>query len=101
MLLLRKGWHQSYFIKTSHISNSLIRILIDYDATRQKYLHTVNFPSLSIALNSPDDSFFLTCFMMRLPPVIALSQLGHKQIPTTRMYFILKNELLHHVRQTR
>src|SRR4029434_9364202 len=56
MLLLRKGWHQSYFIKTSHISNSLIRIRIDYDAIRQKYLHTVNFPSLSIVLNSPDDS---------------------------------------------
>ena len=39
-----------------------------------------------------------------LPPVIVLSQLGHKQIPAHRkkaiilnvIYFTLKNELLHH-----
>ena len=43
-----------------------------------------------------------------LPPVIVLSQLGHKQIPAHRkkaiilnvIYFTLKNELLHYMKQT-
>src|SRR4029434_5312309 len=52
-------FHLSFTLLTLDISNSLIRIRIEYDAIRQKYLHrpTVNFPS-SVVLNSPDDSFF-------------------------------------------
>src|SRR4029434_11204841 len=52
--------HISLKLHTSYdISNSLIRIRIEYDALRQKYLNrpTVNFPS-SVVLNSPGDSFF-------------------------------------------
>ena len=77
--------------------------------TKQKYLHTVDSPSFCIVLNSPDDSLFFNLFPdTSLPPVIALSQLGHKKIPAHKkaiilnvIYFSLKNELLHHVRQTR
>src|SRR4029434_1401727 len=53
MLLWRKRMASVIFhsLLTLDISNSLIRIRIDYDAIRQKYLHTVHFPSLSIVLN--------------------------------------------------
>src|SRR4029434_5238827 len=51
-------FHQNFTLLTLDISNSLIRIHIDYEVFRQKYLHAVHFPSLSVVLNSPDDSFF-------------------------------------------
>src|SRR4029434_1074747 len=58
------GWHQSYFIKSSHFFHwtyptASLESASTMHAIRQKFLYTVNFPSLSIVLNSPDDSFFL------------------------------------------
>src|SRR4029434_9696558 len=86
MLLWRKRmasiiFHYSFTLLTLDISNSLIRIRIYYDAFRQKYLHTVHFPSLSVVLNSPDDSFFF--FFLTLS---AQSYLIYSQKQTSALY---------------
>src|SRR4029434_5195416 len=58
-----RRWHQSYFIKASHFLYWTYQTAsLDYEVFRQKYLHTVHFPSLSVVLNSPDDSFFFFFF---------------------------------------
>ena len=62
--------------------------------TKQKYLHTVDSPSFCIVLNSPDDSLFFNLFPdTSLPPVIALSQLGHKKYPRTQEGYYPKCDL--------
>jgi len=54
---------------------------MDYEVFRQKYLHTVHFPSLSVVLNSPDDSFFL-----KKKTLSAQSDLIYSQKRTSALY---------------
>ena len=69
--------------------------------TKQKYLHTVDSPSFCIVLNSPDDSLFFNLFPdTSLPPVIALSQLGHKKNPRTQEGYYPKCDLFYSQKRT-
>src|SRR4029434_2244382 len=69
--------------------------------TKLKYLHTVDSPSFCIVLNSPDDSLFFNLFLdTSLPPVIALSQLGHKIYPRTQEGSYTKCDLFYSQKRT-
>src|SRR4029434_7034190 len=86
-----------------HLSPPTIQVLSIESAltTKQKYLHTVDSPSFCIVLNSPDDSLFLNLFPdTSLPPVIALSQLGHKKNPRTQEGYYPKCDLFYSQKRT-
>src|SRR4029434_2796268 len=65
--IVQPSWsYQSYLIKISHFLHWTYPTasLESASTTKQKYLHTVDFPFISSVLNSPDVSFFLTSSMM-------------------------------------